>query len=493
MKKLLFLLVILVFFAQLTVAEENILELKIEDMPVIVKAGAPLDFVYYAGNRAGPPCTGYVSYWIEVDNEKVSKGSDNIFLDSDETKSGNANVLLPSHLEGIYNFLIELKCNDANVLANKTIEVRKIVPVMPQLGAIILDGLDEGGQLGFAYSIKTNDVDETPIQLHEQITKDGEVVWSNSQNIAVSGINEITRLGPSLPIGNYKLMVTTLSGTESAKLIKDFSVNALPLTPPPFPFELLQTIAIIVLVALLFAGIFFTTKRFAGGKYPMKIMPSETLVDGVEDEDRVRLFAAESEGTANDYDVGWILDKLGLKAEVRENAMEFAARTNVLQSVKCCLVVTKKGEASFETTVMVTIENNTNRNWLNAKVAVKIPRFFGKTFLEKSEDTKINVKKFDSVAEFILEKVGAMKLTTFSYTVPLLISQPEANSVPLPAVIGYEEGEPLVITIVNIEKEKEHKKQFKAEKESGKQTKAEKKLKEKIKIYKKYISKNKKR
>ena len=483
MKKLLFLLVVFALFSHYAVAEENILELKIEDLPVISKAGTALDFVYYAGNRVGPVCSGQVSYWIEVDGEKVSKGSDNIFLNIDEIKSGNATILLPSYLDGIYNFLIELKCNDANVLANKTIEVRKIVPVMPQLGAIMLENLDEGDQLGFAYSIKTNEADEIPVSILEQIFNGEEVVWSNSQNISVFGTNEITRLGPSLPAGNYRLLIKTTHGNETAKVTKDFAVKTVPLPLPSLWPELLPILATLAVLTLFFAGIFFVTKRFVGRTHPVKTTPTETIVSGDEEEDRVRLFAAESEGVANDYDVSWILDKLGLKAEARQNAIEFAARTNVLQSIKCCLVATKKSEARFETMVTITLENNTNRNWLNAKVAVKIPKFFGKTFLELSEDTKVSVKKFDFATEFVLEKVGAMQSTSFSYAVPLLISQAEANSVPLPAIIGYEEGDPLIITVVNVEKQKEAENLA----DEGEE------LKEKVKIPKKPALKHKKK
>ena len=44
-----------------------------------------------------------------------------------------------------------------------------------------------------------------------------------------------------------------------------------------------------------------------------------------------------------------------------------------------------------------------------------------------------------------------METVHFNYNAPLLISQAETNSVPLPAVVALEQGEPLVITKVSVE------------------------------------------
>ena len=48
-----------------------------------------------------------------------------------------------------------------------------------------------------------------------------------------------------------------------------------------------------------------------------------------------------------------------------------------------------------------------------------------------------------------------MQSASFTYKAETMISQAEANSVPLPAVIGYKKGKPLVIAQVRVEKQAE--------------------------------------
>ena len=48
-----------------------------------------------------------------------------------------------------------------------------------------------------------------------------------------------------------------------------------------------------------------------------------------------------------------------------------------------------------------------------------------------------------------------MQSASISYKVPIMVSQAEANSIPVPAVIKYVEGKPLVISQVKVEKQAE--------------------------------------
>jgi len=57
--------------------------------------------------------------------------------------------------------------------------------------------------------------------------------------------------------------------------------------------------------------------------------------------------------------------------------------------------------------------------------------------------------------KFLLPKIGAMQSAVITYRAKKIVSQAEANSVPLPAVVDYEEGKPLVIMQVKVELQQE--------------------------------------
>ncbi len=60
-------------------------------------------------------------------------------------------------------------------------------------------------------------------------------------------------------------------------------------------------------------------------------------------------------------------------------------------------------------------------------------------------DCEMQVMKGTPVIKFVLPKVGAMQSASISYKTAIMVSQAEANSVQLPAVISYRQGKPLVI------------------------------------------------
>ena len=269
MKKLLFLLVILALFAHCVVAEENITELRITDITTPINAGARLDFSFTAGNMSGPACPARIQYWFGQNGE--IQGTDTFYLEEKETIAENISLILPENLQGVKQFYLKMNCNDSNILASRIIEITPFVPVMPLLGTVKFEGDgEEGQQMEFAYTIKTNSSQETPVHLQEQITKGSEVVWSNSQNIAAIGTVEVDRLTPALPSGNYMLAINATAGNETATMAKDFSILPIPVPPAQISQELLQAIAIAIVAMLLLGGIAFTTKRLIKGKQDRK-------------------------------------------------------------------------------------------------------------------------------------------------------------------------------------------------------------------------------
>jgi len=308
----------------------------------------------------------------------------------------------------------------------------------------------------FRYQIQASGEEPVAIHVEERITSDSNVVWANSQNIPVLGSTEIERFGPVLPAGNYKLIVETTHGSETARMTREFLVKTA--TPPPAP-SLLPALIIAALFASIFAA-FFLAGRYLVAKRPLPtpIMPVVAEAQpGQEEEDivaeeKIKLFEAESNGIPPEFEIARVVEMAGFKGKKRENAIENAGKAATLQQVKSFIVMGKGKKAKFETTVRISLANNTNRNWENVVLLARIPHFLGKTVSQISEDTRVKVRKKGQLARFKLEKIGAMQSATFAYTVPRLVSQTEANSVPLPAVVSYREGEPLIITQIKAEK-----------------------------------------
>jgi len=449
---------------QPVMAEENITEVKIENVPVIATAGTSLDFSILVGNRIGPPCTAQLDYWLADNGKKVSTGSDSLFLGSGASEEIDASLLLPSNISGIYDFGLEMNCNDNTVLANKTIEVKNIIPTMPDLGDLEISGNEEGQQFEFSYKLKTNHKEQIPIHVEEQILKDNNVVWSDSQNIAVVGSVAIERFGPILPPGNYSLSIKAIHGTETARIVREFTVSSV---VPAFAFT---EMVIASLLALFFIGLFASMWFVAARLYRSGHTILPTIVGNGNAEQVKNVLCpveAESSGVLEDFELSQLLDNAKIKGNEREKTIEFVGRTPVVQITRGCIITGKHKKISCETTVTMTVSNNTNRNWKNVVVLAGIPEFLGKPD-EIKADCEILGLEGSPVVKFILPKVGAMQSASISYNVEIMVSQAEANSIPLPAVIKYDEGKPLIIAQVKIEKQAESQEKGQKKKKAAK-------------------------
>ena len=221
---------------------------------------------------------------------------------------------MPSSLDGIYDFFVEMQCNDANVLANKTIEVRRFVPILPFAENLEIDAGGGGKQLEFSYQLQTNSGEPVPIHVQERIVQNEEIIWQNSQNVSVAQGTEIKRLGPILPLGNYKLIVDAASGQEKATVARDFEVKAATAAASmEFPF--MQAIAIGAVALLLFASLFIAARFFAKAPILQKPFAPFPLISArqgaVASEERLKLFESDSTGVADELEVDRLLDAVG--------------------------------------------------------------------------------------------------------------------------------------------------------------------------------------
>jgi len=455
-------LVLLLVAAQPALALENITELRIENIPVIAKAGNSLDFSFSAGNRIGDACTGRLNYWVESSGKKISEGSDSLFLGQGAIEQKQASLLLPSNLSGVCEFHLEMKCNDSVVVANKTIEVKNIIPTMPELGTLEIFGNEEAQQVEFSYALKTNHEEQVPIHVEEKILKDNNVLWTNSQNIALGGNTVLQRFGPVLPPGNYSLTISASHGTETARMTREFRVA--PIAIPPMPISLIASIialAIVLVAALILTGHYlWSAKKDSVHK---KILAtgataeqSQTFEEAglLPNADSVCLVETEASGVLSHDALNGLFDKAGIEEEEKGPAFETATRSPVIQTIKSCVFTDHDGKMTFETIVANTVVNNSQRNWEHVKAIASIPSFFVKDISSISSDTEMQAEQEDSLLRIDLEKIGAKQSASIVYRTTKLISREEASQVSLLAVIGYKKGRKLKIKKVKIKQKK---------------------------------------
>lgn len=438
-------------------ASGNVAELRIDEIAAPIKAGSMLDFSFTAGNRFGPACAAEMEYWFDKGGE--IQGSDTFYLEEGQVISREASLILAASASGIKQFFLQMKCNDANIIASRKIEITQEIPVLPLFSNFAVSESGEGKQAGFSYVLQSNSGETVSIAVRERILKGDEIVWENSQNVPVAQGIEIERLGPVLPVGNYTLVVDAVAGKEKATVTMEFAVKTAVAAPAGFPW--VQAIAVAGIALLLFASVFVLSRLFSKAPIlpplpavPGILKPKEKPVAG---EERTKLFESEQFGRPNELELSRVLELVGKKGEERAKAADFALRTEVKQAVKSFIVMDKEKRARFETSVSVSLANYTNRNWDNVVILARLPLFLGEEIIETIGDTRLNAERAGSVLKVTLEKVGAMQSASYSYAVPKMVSQAEANSIPLPAVISYEESEPLVITQVKVEKPKKAK------------------------------------
>jgi len=446
-------------------AADNIMELKINSITTPVQAGAMFDFSFSAGNMSGPACAAHIEYWFDKDGEKHLHGEDTLSLGVGETTTQKISMVMPSTLQGVRNFFLQLKCNEASVVASRVIEINPSVPVTPEVTSLDILSSGEGKEIEFNYTIKTTQPITVPIAVEETIEMDGEVIWKETPNVTVTGQNSFRRYGPMLAPGSYKLVVEAKHGSETAAITRHFNIGA--------PFNILQLLAILVPVLLLFiAGVKFrgyfgaARKRYeergifgegapagapAAAPSAAGIERVEKAEEGARLRNRVSVVESENAGAPPVEFLITMLNEAGISAKEKVIALELAGRILVKQTVKSFIVMEEKGKMRFETNVTISVNNTTNRNWLDMVFLAKIPQFLGETIEEISADTEIQPIMGGPIVKFVLPKVGAMQSASVTYSVPKLISQAEANSVQLPAVASFKESEPLIVTQVKMD------------------------------------------
>ncbi len=449
-KKWLFLTLIVLLSAGSVLAEENITELRIDSITTPIEAGGRLDFSFSAGNMSGPPCSAEIEYWFGQESEEIILGNDNFYLNEGQVVTESISLIIPTDLYGVRDFYLEMKCNDSITLASRIIEIKGMFPTMPQLSEFQIERTGEEEQLQFNYIIESNNPEQVAVHVDEKIMQDNNVVWENSQNIAVAGSAVIKSFGPILPPGNYSLIITANHGLETARMVREFTVSG-----AVFPIQsVIPGIAIAGLVFLLFSGfavaIYYTTK--SRHKHSMLARVQSGEETPAAKMQSVCLLETEVSGVLDENTLDLLLDDAGLAEENRASAFEVATRVPIIQTVRSCVFTDQDGEMSFETIVANTVVNNSNRDWQNVTVFATIPDFLVKDINDVSSDTEMQAEQEGSLLRLNLEKIGAKQSASIVYKSAKLISRDEAGRVSLPAVLDYKKGKRLKTKKVKVKK-----------------------------------------
>ncbi len=436
-------------------AARNIAELRITDITTPVEAGERLDFSFLAGNRAGPACSAQVQYWFDRDGERVLQGDDTIYLDTGGTKSEDISLIIPSSLQGIRTFYLEMECNDTIVRASRIIEISVGIPTMPQFSTLDIEASSEEEQIVFSYVLESNQPEEAAIHVEESIVKDNNVLWNSSQNIPLVGSKSFKRYGPVLPPGSYTLVVKATHGAETARVAREFSVRAVPVPLLTIILVGLLALVLVAATALAIRHFWFARKHYEKGRGVTAAAVQPVTAEeeaAAPPKHTVCLVESEVSGTPDSDTLNSLLLAAGIPEEKKGEAFEVATRVGVIQTVKSC-VFTEKGEKmSFETIVTVTVPNNSNRHWKDVSVIARLPDFLKENISEVSADTEMQTIQEDSVLKLSLARIGAMQSASIVYRAPKLISQQEADSIALPAVIAYSEGRKLALKKAKVKK-----------------------------------------
>ncbi|MBN2067736.1 MAG: hypothetical protein JW744_04675 [Candidatus Diapherotrites archaeon] len=430
-------------------AEQNITELKVVEVSSPIRSGEAIDFAFSAGNMSGPPCSAQLTYWLGS-SQKLEGGKDNLYLATGQSVTETVSFTVPSNLEGQMPLYLEMVCNDANILASRMLEVKRVLPAIPRFTGLAVDRSIEGQEVEFSFGIESSRQLAEPLVIEEQILQSGAVVWERTQRIEETVQGSFTTIGPVLPIGEYQLIVKSAYAGETTEVARRFSMR-------PVPFQILPILTLASL-ALLFAAAAVITVKFIfprGSRFKQGIFPGgrpALLPRAHAKKGSLCIVESESSGILDEVQTSKLFDEAGLKGKRRAASLAVAGRIPVEQLVRSCVVTGKGKGVSCNTTVSAVVSNNTNRNWKKLELLVSIPEFISEDISEVEAGENAMPLKGSNVLKFSIDKIGAMQSATISYSFPKLVSQAEANSIPLPAVIKCGEGQPLVVAQVRVEK-----------------------------------------
>jgi len=200
----------------------KLFDLKILQFDSPVEPGQSLDFTYLAKSMADSSGDVTLEFWLEKDKQRVTSGSDVIFISGFEEKIESTHLYLPSDLrEGDYTLYVKLSFEKYEVMSYRGVEVRK--NVLPSLSVMLLH-LPEISNGNLSALISTNSDESVLVVVRREISKKKQPVWMKEESLIINRTLKLTEAVPLLSSGEYVVQITATMGNLTTKTIETFSI-----------------------------------------------------------------------------------------------------------------------------------------------------------------------------------------------------------------------------------------------------------------------------
>jgi len=145
---------------------------------------------------------------------------------------------------------------------------------------------------------------------------------------------------------------------------------------------------------------------------------------------------------ATQEEVAGILSEAGYTAPQIEKMQGIAEKTDVSQSI----IVEKTTDPkitdpsrkfSYKTTITITVNNDSTKDWKNVSVVVEIPKTVAENASEITSETEMKVLKADPLIEFVVPQIKAGETAKIVYTLAKDITEAVAETIKAPFATGY--------------------------------------------------------
>lgn len=105
----------------------KLFDVKILDFNSPVKNKEFLEFIYLVKGVARINNDVVIEFWVENEGKKIASGQDTIYFGTDEEKTEESKLFIPTSDEGVYYFYIKASYGETQAIAYRTIYVEEIV------------------------------------------------------------------------------------------------------------------------------------------------------------------------------------------------------------------------------------------------------------------------------------------------------------------------------------------------------------------------------
>ena len=225
----------------------SLFDVKVINVESPIEQGQFFNFTYLIKGMANISGDVIVEFWVEKDKQKVTSGSDTIYLGSYEEKTETASLFLPTYVvNDEYDFYVMVTYLDYKAKAYRKIEVGKGIELNVDIKLEELPSIKEE-EVEFSVVLMLNKYEPVDLRLEMRITKDNETVWYKEGELTISRSIVIKEKVGKLKAGDYKLEIVAYYGNKTSKLSQSFSIEGVEEIKIDYmPYILLLTLVVVL-------------------------------------------------------------------------------------------------------------------------------------------------------------------------------------------------------------------------------------------------------